>query len=159
MSCAPPFRSLRRRSGCFCPLLGNASWSFLYFFSICVVYRWRLDSFSNGVLCMVVIYTCIDGIDIPVQPGPLTSVSFRENCEQGDKPGFYDFWTMDTVQGSLTGRFLDGYPGQRFEGTNTARTATLVRPSLAQEVEDWLNNRDHKTTPSVPNPAKRTVNR
>ena len=30
---------------------------------------------------MVVIYTCIDGINIPVQPGPLTSVFFSGDCE------------------------------------------------------------------------------
>ena len=35
---------------------------------------------------MVVIYTCIDGINIPVQPGPLTSVFFSGDCE--DPAGF-----------------------------------------------------------------------
>jgi hypothetical protein len=95
---------------------------------------------------MVVIYTFIDGISIPVQPGPLTRVFFSGDCEERDKPEeFWDFWTMERVQGTpLTGRCrTGGYPGQRFEKTNTAQTATLVRPSSAQEVEDWLNNPDH----------------
>ena len=50
---------------------------------------------------MVVIYTCIDGINIPVQPGPLTSVFFSGDCE--DPAGFYEFWTMQNNEGSLTG--------------------------------------------------------
>ena len=34
-------------------------------------------------------------------------------------------------------------PVRRLKRTNTAQTATLVRPSSAQEVEDWLNDPDH----------------
>jgi hypothetical protein len=95
---------------------------------------------------MVVIYTCIDGKDIPVQPGPLTRVFFSGDCEIRDKPeGFWDFWTMERAQRQpLTGRWrTGGYPGQRFDNTNTAPTATLLRPSSAQEVEVWLNAPSH----------------
>ena len=66
---------------------------------------------------------------------------FSEGCEERDEPGFYDFWTMECTQGApLTGRSLDGCPGQRFEKTNTAQTATLIRPSLQRDLESWLND-------------------
>jgi hypothetical protein len=94
---------------------------------------------------MVVIYTCIDGINIPVQPGPLTSVFFSGDCE--DPPGFYEFWTMQNKEGSLTGRWPAGSdPGERFRQEDAralAQTAVRLRPSSAQEVEVWLNDPSH----------------
>ena len=90
-------------------------------------------------------YTCIDGINIPVQAGPLTSVFFSGDCE--DPSGFYEFWTMQNNEGSLAGRWPAGSdPGERFRQADARaaiRTALLVRPSSAQEVEVWLNDPSH----------------
>jgi len=101
--------------------------------------------YSDGVLFMVVIYTCIDGINIPVQPGPATSVYFSGDCE--DPAGFYEFWTMQYNEGSFTGRWPAGSdPGERFRQADAlaaTRTAQLVRPSSGQEVAIWLNDPTH----------------
>jgi len=94
---------------------------------------------------MVVIYTCIDGINIPLQAVPVTSVYFSGDCE--DPAGFYEFWTMQHNEGSVTGRWPAGSdPGERFREADAralAQTAVLVRPSSAQEVEVWLNDPSH----------------
>ena len=54
---------------------------------------------------------------------------------------------MQNNEGSLTGRWPAGSdPGERFRQADAlaaTRTAQLVRPSSAQEVEVWLNDPSH----------------
>ena len=102
------------------------------------------------------VYTHIAGRDdVLVEPGPLTRVYFCGHCEKRDPAGYYHFWTMKNEKKKLwPGRcFHDKDPGWRFRETEhrsneqevwaDAQTATLVRPSSLQDVEDWLNHPSH----------------
>lgn len=100
-------------------------------------------------------HTWIAGRKVPIEPRPKTVVSFSAGCNPDDPPGDYEFWTMKNEDAALhVGRRPAGRdPGERFQMMNgvvgyeqawkDAQTATLIRPTSAKELVDWLNDVSH----------------
>jgi len=87
-----------------------------------------------------------------IEEGDRSVVHFREG-ENNENPGAWEFWTVVSDSGSVTGRCRPGSdPGERFrrmEGDADyedawviAASAKLVRPATQEKVLGWLNSHE-----------------
>jgi hypothetical protein len=105
--------------------------------------------------------TEIDGRLVPIEPGPKTIIGFSGGRGGPSEAGDWEFWTavgpMESrkdgtpIRRKTAARCRPGAdPGERFrrmennpaeaEGWEIARRADYLRPSVAGEVQCWLNH-------------------
>jgi hypothetical protein len=103
--------------------------------------------------------TKIDGRDIPIKHGQMTTVAFSAGRGGPGEAGEWEFWTAwrrvdETRVKGYTARCLaEAEPGERFRrmkgqagyesAWEFARNADYLRPSKVKDVESWFNK--HKS--------------
>ena len=91
---------------------------------------------------------------MPIEDADPSIVFFREDPQNHNSAGPWEFWTVVGTSASVTGRCKPGTdPGERFRRMEAQEdyedaweitiSAPLIRPATEEKVLGWLNSHEH----------------